>query len=145
MTDATWGYGSLLQINTGSGMTTVAEVMDIAGPQTTRDRVDVTNHSSPNGYEEFILTVKRSGEVTFKMNLIPDDPSQDETTGLFSLYNSGVLTPMQIVWPSPAGGGPSIGSVTFSAYVTGFRFNEPVNAQLSADVTLKPSGEIVMI
>lgn len=136
-TQAVWGYGTLLQMNTGGGMTTIAEVFDIPVPQMQRDQVDVTNHSSPDGYEEFIMTIKRSGEVTFKTNFFRD-PTQDEATGLISLFNNGVLTPFQVIL---AGG---LGTWSFSAYVKAFKGMEPVNAQITGECTLKPSGAMAL-
>jgi hypothetical protein len=136
-TQAVWGYGTLLQMNTGGGMTTIAEVFDIPVPQMQRDQVDVTNHSSPNGYEEFIMTLKRSGEITFKTNFFRD-PTQDEVTGYISLFNNGIRTPFQVVLAG------SLGTWTFNAYVKAVKGMAPVNAQITAEVTLKPSGPMVL-
>lgn len=140
MTNAIWAYGTLFQIGDGlGGFTTVAEVMDIKLPQLKRDIKEVTSHSSPNGYEEHIPTIKRTAEVTFNINYVPTDATHNDSTGLLSLYDSGALTPFKIVLTDV-----SASVWTFSGYVIGATADAPVNGQLAATVTIKPVGQVVL-
>jgi len=137
VTDAIWGYGTLLELGDGiGGFVTIAEVMDFPGPQLSRDNKDVTSHSSPNGYDEFIMTLKRSGEMGFTLNFF-NDATQDFSTGVGSLYDSGEIRPWRITAPA------SVFTIEFEAYVSGFKTQFPVNGQITADTTLKLSGQVV--
>lgn len=136
---AFWAYGSQLQLGDGlGGFTTIAEVLDFSTPKATRDRVDVTNHSSPNGYEEKKPTLKRTADISYQVNWLPTDPTQDNTTGLTSLYDSGELRPWRIVLADDAAS-----EVGFDAFVMGFDGALPVNGVGKGNVTLMPTGVVV--
>lgn len=139
MSDVKWAFGTALQIGDGlGGFTTIAEIMDFPFPQLSRDLKEVTNHSSPNGYEEFITTLKRSGEIQFNMNYLPTDPTHDSATGLISLWNSGAVTPFKIVMVDDVAS-----EWTFDGIVTKFQARAPVNGQYDASTTIKPVGTVV--
>ena len=137
MTQVKSSFGTLLQLgDAGSpeAFTTIAEVRDISGPALSHDTEDVTNHSSPNAWEEFITTIGRSGEVTFPINFIPTHATHDEVSGLVSLAYSGALRNWRLVLSSTGR------RWAFSAMVTNFEGNSAVVGAQSADLTLKISG-----
>jgi len=139
MSNAVSAFGTLLKIGDGGEpetFTTIAEVTDISGPSLSADTIDVTSHDSPGGYREFIQGLKDAGEVTFTINFIPTEATHDASTGLLKDYNDGTLRNFQLVFPDP-------GNTTwsFAAVVTGFEPSEPTDDKLSADVTLKISGQ----
>lgn len=140
MSDGFWAYGSLLQMgdgNTPENFTTVAEVLDFATPAATRDRIDMTNHSSPGGYEDKIPTLKRTGDVTFDVNWIPSDPTHDNATGLTSKYDSGDLVNWRIIASDE-----DQSEVLFAGYVMGFTGRLPVNGGGRGSVTIMPTGVV---
>jgi hypothetical protein len=135
MSDAIWGLGTLLKLGDGLGSyTTVAEVLDFPGPQRQRDRADITNHSSSNGYEEVLPTIKRTGEITFNVNWNPAAHATHED--IWDLYDSGDLMPWRIVGPSAEF------QLDFNAYVVGDQPTFPTNAQIQDQITLKPTGVV---
>lgn len=139
MTSSIKAYGTLLKRGDGGtpeAFTTLAEVRDISGPELSLDTVDVTSHSSSNGWEEHVATILRSGEVTFDINYVPSGSDHDASTGIIADMTSRTLRNWQLVFPDS-------GSTTwnFAAYVTGFSPNAPVAGELTASVTLKVSGE----
>ncbi len=137
-TVAFWAYGSELQLGDGiGGFTTIASVLDFMTPQANRDRVDITSHSSPDGYEEKLPTLKRTGDVTFDCNWIPTHATQDNSTGLTSLYDSGEQRPWKIVLTDE-----ETSEVLFDAYVMGFRGALPVNGVGKGSVTVMPTGVV---
>ena len=78
-------FGTLLKIGDGADpevFTTIAEVLDISGPGLSLDTEETTNHSSPGGWEEYVGTILRSGEVTFGINYDPVGATHDASTGL---------------------------------------------------------------
>lgn len=142
MTQVKSSFGTFLQVGDGAtpeNFTTIAEVGDISGPAVSRDTEEVTNHSSPDGYEEFITTIKRSGEVTFPINFIPTDPTHDQSTGLLAMLDSGVLKNWRLLLSTTGR------RWQFAALVTNFEGASPVVGKQSADVTLKISGKPFLV
>jgi hypothetical protein len=132
-------FGTLLKLGDGGTptetFTTIAEVGDIAGPNVESDSKEGTNHSSPSGYEEFIPTIKRTGEVTFPINWNPAAATHSYSAGLLKDAVNQTKRNFQIVFPtSPAT------TWSFSAYVMKFSPKAPVNGILAADITLKVTG-----
>lgn len=138
---AKWAFGAQLQIGDGAtpteGFTTIAEVLDIGGPELTRDTEDVTPHDAVDGYEEFIATLRRTGEVTFDVNFVPSHATHGTGSGgLIGLYESDELTNFRLVMAA------SIGYTwSFAAMVTRVSPSNPVTGAARASVTLKPSGK----
>lgn len=139
MSDAISAFGTLLKIGDGQAsetFTTIAEVLDISGPNLTQRTSEVTSHSSTGGWAEFIGTILEGGEVTFRVNFVPTENTHDAGAGLVNDLENRTLRNFQLVFPDS-------GNTTwsFSALVTGFRPNEPVEGALTADVTLRISGQ----
>lgn len=139
MTLGTSAFGTLLKIGDGATsetFTTIAEVIGITGPALSTDTIDMTNHSSPGNYEEFVGGTLRSGEVTFDVNYIPTHATHDASTGLLADYEARTVRNFQLVFPDT-------GTTTwaFAAVVTGFEPAAPHDDKLSASVTLKVSGQ----
>jgi predicted secreted protein len=131
MTIATKSHGTLLAI---ASFGTVAEVGDIKGPELSRDDIDVTSHDSPADYEELIGGLKKSGDVSFKINWAPGDGSH---AALWDAYGTGALTSFTLTTPA--------GSVlAFDANVSGIGPDFPVNGVVSCDIKLKVTGEVVL-
>lgn len=142
MTQVKSSFGTFFQVGDGAvpeNFTTVAEVGDISGPSISRDTEEVTNHSSPNGYEEFITTIKRSGEVTFPINFIPTDPTHDQTTGILAWIDDGLLRNFRILISTTGK------RWQFAALATNFEAASPVVGKNSGDVTLKISGKPTLV
>ena len=116
---------------------TIAEVGDIKGPELTRDDIEATTHDSPNDFEELITGLKKSGNVTFKINWNPSNPTHAGTGSLWDQYGNGEETNFQII--SPRGD-----MLAFAAGVAGIGPDFPVNGLVSADITLKVTGEVVL-
>jgi predicted secreted protein len=138
MSGAIPGPGFLLSKGDGGSpenFTTVTEVKDIKGPQLKLDTVDVTNQSSPGGYEEIVATIRRSGEVTFDVQFQPADATHDAVTGVIADLNNRVLRNWRLNFPNQAR------KWSFAAYVTGFEETAPVAGILTASLTLKISGQ----
>jgi len=139
------GPGFLLQVGDGATptevFTTIAEVKDIRGPEIKRDVIDVTNQSSPNGWEEVVRSIKRTGNLTFECNFNPTDPTLDQTTGLLADIDSDDPDPRNFqlllndaddtMW-------------AFSGFVVGFDQTAPVAGVLAANITIKLTGAPVL-
>jgi predicted secreted protein len=141
-------YFSIPVVTTASGasgtatplaesFTTIGEVGDISGPQLTRETIDVTSHDSPGGFDEYITGLKSSGEVTFKVNWDPSNPTHDGSTGLWKKYSDGNDANFTIT--------NVVGDVlAFAALVTSMGPSFPINGVIQCDMTLKVSGDVVL-
>lgn len=113
--------------------TPITQIQDISGPALSTDTDEITNHSSPGGVEEFIATIKRTGEVTFPLVF---DPSNAGHVALGAAWSAKTLDPYTMTYPDGS-------TWEWDAYVTGFGDSAPVAGHLSKDVTLRISGEPV--
>lgn len=142
MSGAIPGPGFQLQMDDGSGtaghFTTITEVKEIKALPLSVDTTDVTNQSSPGGYEEVVPTIRRSGETTFDVNFQPYDATHNELTGLQYMLNNKVKITMQLIIPNQAGGSRM---PYWTGYVTGFDIDAPVSGVLTASVKVKVTGQ----
>lgn len=139
MTQAVNAYGTLLKMGDGivppattEVFTTIAEVKDIDGPGFEASTNEATNHSSSGATREWLAGMLDAGEVSFDLNFLPGNATQNATTGLLSLYFARKVRNFQLVWPN--------GQCNFKALVTGVEPSAPVDDVLTASVTLKVTG-----
>lgn len=144
MTDAIGAFGILLKMGDGGSptetFTTIAEVLDISGPSLSLETIEVTSHSSQEGWKEYIAGVLDGGEVSFELNFVPTEDTHDATLGLLSLLKTRAKRSFKVVFPD-AVLEESRTTWSFSAYVTAFETSAPVADKLGASVTLKIAGK----
>jgi len=117
--------------------TVIDEIISIAGPTMSRDRIDVTAHDSAGQVRKFINGLLDPGELTFSINYDPDNTTHDDVAGLLSVFDSGDIRAYLITFTDPT---PT--KWEFDAICNGFEINAPVDAQLTADITLSLTGAI---
>lgn len=95
-------FGTLLQRGDGvtptEAFTTIAELTNIEVPAAESDILDVTHHTSPGAYKEYVLGLKDGGEVTLEGNYVPTDATQRYSTGLLADNASGVLRHFRLIF-----------------------------------------------
>lgn len=138
MTNAIAGPGFLLQVDISGTYTTIAEVKDINGPETSVDIVDVTNQDSPDNFEEIMPTLKRGGTTSFDVNFVPTDATHDSDSGLLFYLNGRSKESWQIVIPGTGK------SVQFDGYVVKWGPKFPVANVASASMEIRVSGPVVI-
>lgn len=133
-------FGTQLQLGDGATPTeafnTVAGVLDISGPAFSTETIDLTAHDSANAFEEIVLGIKRSGEVTFDIVYDPADATHDDATGLFETYQDRETHNFKIIMTDTANT-----EIAFSGFTIGWEWSFPVNGGLLVSVTIKPDGE----
>lgn len=139
MTSAVFAHGTLLKAGNGAAtevFTTIAEVTSIGGPGLALDPIDVTNMDSTNGWREFIGGLLDGGEVSITINYLPANATHNAANGLINDMENRTVRNFQLIFSDS-------GNTTFSftALVTGFEPGAPVDGQLTADVTLKLTGQ----
>ncbi len=130
------GFGTKIYRDDGTGtFTAIAEVMDIQGPELTQIIEDATNQDSPNGWEEKIAVgVKAAGDVTFSLNLLQDDTTQN---ALRNDLETSTKRNFRIVI---AGGTKRI---SFSGFVSKVGQSYPVKGKQVSDVAISITGQPV--
>lgn len=124
-------FGVTIEFGDGSGTyTPIGNVTSVEGPEIERETVDVTAHDSPDMWNEFVGGLKNGGEVSVEVNY---DPAEHDT--LMAQFDKDEPVPWRIVWPN------EIGYWDFSAIMTGFSPEAPVDDKLSAELTLQVSGK----
>jgi predicted secreted protein len=121
----------------GVALATIAQVQTISGPGLAADTVDVTTHDSTNAWEEVVVSILRSGEVTLDIVYDPAADTHDATggAGLLTRLENRTLTNFSLVFPDTANT-----TWAFNGYVNGFEPGEPVEGALTASVTVKISS-----
>lgn len=131
-------FGTLIQRGNGAGpevFTTIAEIESIAF-NIKVGSVDISNMSSPNGWKEFLPTMKEGGSFTLNIAYIPGDGTQNVATGLLGDLKNRVKRNFKLQFPDA---GPTVWP--FTAYVTDFNFTGKHDDALRATVTLMVTGE----
>lgn len=132
-TNAAIGYGSVFGIYDGvSAYTAVAEVTSITPPGRSRDAIDATHMSSPNRYREFIAGLLDAGEVSISINFVPA-----VSDVIITAMEAGVGT-FQITHPNGV-------RLQFSAVVTNYEPDVPLDDKMAATITLKVSGKPTLL
>jgi len=140
-TNAIPGYGTLLKKGDGGSpeaFTTVVEVTEINPPELSLKTDDATHHGS-NGWEEVIGTLLSSSELSGKVNWLPTDPTQDETTGVLSAIVNRTKGNWQVVLPG------GVKTFQFAALLTKFKPLTPVDKKMTAEFSIKPSGPVTIV
>lgn len=135
-TQATSAYGTKIKMGDGASpetFTEIPEVGDITGPGIDVETEDVTTHGSAasGANREFIPTLITNSDCEFELNYVHSDPlhialrnaAQNRTKKNFQKVN-------------PAG----TETISFSGYVVGIAFADPVDGARKFPVTIKVTG-----
>lgn len=129
VTAAVIGYGTSFSIYNGSTYTAVSEVTNITWPGYTRDAVDATNMASPNEFREFIPGLMDAGEVTIEINFIPS-----ASDVIITALTAATAGQFKIAAASGV-------NIVFSAIVTAYSPQAPLDDKMSASATFKITGK----
>lgn len=133
------GQGALLQISDGAvptpTFTTIPNCGSFAGPGMTRDTVDVTTHSSPNRFREFISGLRDGGEVSCDINWLWDDDAQNSLEDAFDADEPATF---RIVYPMT----PLNEYDEFDGLVVDLTKAIPTDAQVTRSLTIKITGPV---
>ena len=134
MSNAIAGVGTKFRRWNGSNWVDIAEINSITGPGKTRDTIDVTSLDSTGGYREFIGGFRDGGTVSLPMNFTRDTYDLMNTD-----FESDDLQNYEILLPDDEGT-----SFEFEALVTELGLAIPADDKVTADVSLKISGQVVI-
>jgi len=129
------GAGSSFKRGDGASpesFTTIGDVISIAGPNISKDEIEVTALDSAS--KEFIAALDDPGELTLELNWNPQD---SEHVNLRSDAEGTTQRNYQIVWNDV-----SSTQVDFTGEVMEFSINTEANDAVKASVRIKISGSL---
>jgi hypothetical protein len=111
--------------------TEIAELREITAPALTRNTIELTNHN--NADDEYIVGIRRHGDLTFNVNFVPTNGTHDHSTGLQAKWFEGTRDIYRLTFPDGT-------AWLFSGFVTNVGASAPVDDRLGADITIRPTG-----
>ncbi len=129
------GFGTLFSW----GGSDIAELTNITGPGESAGTIDITNHDSDDGYEEFVAGIRSGGDISIEGNFISTD-----TTGQIALhtdFQAGSKKTWIIKHPAWVASSHEYPQISGSGIVTAFSMGAPYNDKLSFSATIKVSGK----
>jgi len=138
----------------GSSWNTIGQIKDISGPAMSRDTFEVTDRDVTGNYKEFWGGYSDGGELTFSINW---DPLNDIThgtaagtvadngTALIANFARDDMCATKSNWQVQMDLCGGTATWTFNGIVSGFEMDAPENDVLGADVSVKVSGEPVLV
>jgi len=126
--------GYMIEVKISGAFAEIYEAYAIPFPSNPRDEIDVTTLGSPDQEEEFILGVKRHGEMSFEVNFLPADPTHQY---LETAKDNGSKEVFKIT-ASDAGSR----AWEFSGYVKQFNPMAAVNQAAKTTLIIKATGAI---
>lgn len=134
-------YGTQLFRGTSGGGTAYAQIVSLTGPGLSADTIDVTTHASTNAWEEVVVGILRSGDMSMDIVYDPVNAThKNAANGLLADFLARASTTFTIVFPDSG-----TTEWTFSAFVTGFEPSMPHDDALTAAVTFKLTGDITLV
>lgn len=124
----------------GTAWVTIGQVIDLGGPTLARNAIDSTTRDVPNYWRTFLRGYKDAGELTFNVAYDPSLATHGSATGLIGDFNqdSGtIFAAFRMEFPDAT-------ESTFDGFLTGFEETGDLDALLTADVTVKISGQPVL-
>jgi hypothetical protein len=117
--------------------TAIAELRDITPPALTRKPIETTTHNSQD--DSYVVGIRRKGELQFVMNFLPSaEVTHGTVSGLLEAWGTGSKDLYEIDFPDGA-------IWSFSGFVSNVAAKAPVDGELSANVSIRPSGGQVFL
>jgi len=137
---AFWAFGSSFKMGDGGTpeyFTPVSEVIDMS-TAFSRASIEITNQGSSQGWTEFISGFRDGGTLTVLANWLPNDATQDETTGLWEQFIDDENHNYQIVLPD------ALATLSFAGHISSFPPSLPVKDAAKVTVAIRISGPVVI-
>lgn len=133
---SSWSTVIQYEVTPGGGsFTDVAELKDITPPDFAVEDLEVTHQTSSDGYKEYIPGLVEGGEVTFDVNWVPGNATQQAVMAKIG----GAAINWRIVYPTAVDY-----RWAFKAYVKGVNSKAPLSGAAEGSLTLKVTGKPVL-
>jgi len=126
------GVGTQFRRWSGTAWADLSEINSISGPTMTRDFIDVTSLDSTGGYREFIAGFRDAGTISLSMNF-----TRNTYEAFLADFESPDVHYYEICLPDG-----ELTTIEFAGLVTEVPITIPTDDKITADVTIKISGNI---
>jgi hypothetical protein len=116
---------------TPTTFTAIGNLHNITPPSLTRNPIETTSHNDPE--DSYVVGIKRRGEISFNLGFVPSGASHGTASGLMKSWDTGTKDGWRITFPDGA-------TWTFSGYLTNISPSAPVDEELTADISIQPTG-----
>jgi predicted secreted protein len=134
-------FGATLVYDPASTDLTVGQITNISGPGISTDAIDVTTHQSTSATREFLAGLVDGGEVTFEMVYDAEAGAAGGAASGLNIVETKAQDRSLNTWEVVANTSTDYYR-RFSAIVTAFSMDNPVDGAITASATLKISGPI---
>lgn len=132
--NAVAGVGTKFRRWTSGHWADIAEINSITGPSMSRDTIDVTSLDSTGGYRQFIAGFRDAGTIVLAMNF---------TRATYEImkndFETNTVQNYQVVLPDLENTG-----LDFEGLVTELPLTIPADDKITADVTIKITGQVAI-
>jgi len=138
MSSAFWAYGSTIQLGDGASpevFTSIAEITELMFLEMSKDKIEITSHSSTDGYREKMPGLRDAGKVDIKANWLPTNATHNGTTGILAKFNDNVLHNWKIIAPN------TLVTAAFAGFVSDFKADLPLEEQGQLEFSIEISGK----
>jgi hypothetical protein len=137
MSLATSSHGVTIEFQPtpGGSFLTIGELGDTAPPGLSREEHDSTTHD--DDIDSYILGVLRRESLEFPINLLNANAAHSAAAGLQKMIIDNVKTGFRFTYPDAT-------VWIFSGGVSKFMPKTPVDGVLTADVTVRPTGPMIL-
>jgi predicted secreted protein len=133
------GIGTKLEYYESAEYHPIANIYSLTGPSLTKETVDSTALDTPNGYRQFIGSLKNSGTLAF--SLLFTSGGYEVIKGF---YDSNTSVQFRITLPDKATVEGHGSQFVFHGLVTELPLTVPVEDKVTCDVTVKISGAVTL-
>lgn len=139
MSEPRTGYGTKLYVKIGSDYELVGGVRNLTPASISRDSLDTTSQDSPAGFKESRPGNTDPGNASFELLFDPADLGDLNTAHgyLFSRLYTQLIDSFRVVFTETAK------KFEFDGYLENFALNTPHDNLITANCSVKISGEIV--
>jgi len=131
---ASSGFTSVFKFNG----TAIAELNKISSPKLNVGDIDVTNNDSPQGVEESIPGIIKTGSITIEGNYVGDDTTQKYLT---QCMTNRTVAAAQLIFPRL---GTNTVTWTFNAYVKAFDVEAPFDNKQTFKAEIKIANTLTL-
>lgn len=131
MSNAISSHGTIVKRNNIE----IGELRDITLPSLTRNTFDTSNQNDED--DSYVVGIRRKGDLTFTVNWLQSgEVTHGTSSGLLKAYTDGSKDLYEVDFPDGS-------TWLFSGYLTGLAPKAPVDGELSADITIKPTNAMI--
>jgi hypothetical protein len=131
MSNAISSHGTIVKRNG----TAIGEMKDITTPSLTRNTFDTSNQNDAD--DSYVVGIRRKGDLSFTVNWLQSgEVTHGSASGLLKAYQDGSKDLYEIDFPDGS-------KWLFSGFLTALSVKAPVDGELSADVTIKPTNAMI--